>query len=131
MNFSFTAPVGGGNSFVQHDYSGMARQAPAMGNSYVTTSNTCDGASGLGFVFPGGGVNLSGSTLRMMCEGRLNAQAYNALGEHEKAKKVLRVVDEYACSQDEVWAKFAREEGLCKPVTTPATTSTNPAFNSH
>lgn len=101
-----------------------------MGNSYISTSNTCDGASGLGFVFPGGGVNFSSTALRMMCEGRQNAQAHKALGDEAKARTVMRVVDEYACSQDAVWAKLAREEGLCKPDTSPPATSTNRAFNS-
>jgi hypothetical protein len=132
MNFAFTVPAASGPStaFVQHDYSGMPQQAPAMGNSYISTSNGCDGASGLGVVFPGGGVNFSSTALRMMCEGRLNSQAHKALGDEDKARKVMRVVDEYACSQDAVWAKIAREEGLCKPDTAPPATSTNSAFNS-
>lgn len=131
MSFNFITPTGStGLSFVNHDYSGMPQQAPAMGNSYINTSNSCDSASGLGFVFPGGGVNFSSTALRMMCEGRLNSQAHKALGDEDKARKVMRVVDEYACSQDAVWAKIAREEGLCKPDTASATTETNPAFNS-
>ena len=132
MNFAFTTPTTSGPStaFVQHDYSGMPQQAPAMGNSYVNTSNGCDSASGLGFVFPGGGVNFSGTALRMMCEGRLNSQAHKALGDEDKARRVMRVVDEYACSQDAVWAKIAREEGICKPDTAPPATETNSAFNS-
>lgn len=131
MSFNFITPTGStGPSFVNHDYSGMPQQAPAMGNSYINTSNGCDSASGLGFVFPGGGVNFSSTALRMMCEGRLNSQAHKALGDEDKARKVMRVVDEYACSQDAVWAKIAREEGLCKPDTASATTETNPAFNS-
>lgn len=136
MSFNFTSPTGstGSNgtstSFAQHDYSGMPQQAPAMGNSYISTSNTCDGASGLGVVFPGGGVNFSSTALRMMCEGRLNSQAHKALGDEDKARKVMRVVDEYACTQDATWAKIAREEGLCKPDTAPSTTETNPVFNS-
>lgn len=132
MNFAFTVPAASGPStaFVQHDYSGMPQQAPAMGNSYINTSNGCDGASGLGVVFPGGGVNFSGTALRMMCEGRLNSQAHRALGDEDKARRVMRVVDEYACSQDAVWAKLAREEGICKPDTAPPATSTNSAFNS-
>ena len=130
MNFAFTVPGASGPStaFVQHDYSGMPQQAPAMGNSYINTSNGCDGASGLGVVFPGGGVNFSSTALRMMCEGRLNSQAHKALGDEDKARRVMRVVDEYACSQDAVWAKIAREEGLCKPDTAPPATSTTPAF---
>lgn len=132
MSFAFTVPAAPAAPFVQHDYRGMPQQAPAMGNSYVTASNVCDGASGLGFVFPGGGVNLSGSTLRMMCEGRLNSQAYKALGDDDRAKKVMRVVDEYACSQDATWAKLAREEGICKPEEKQAATAPiNPAFNSN
>ncbi len=115
MSFSFTAPATPSASFVQHDYSGMPNNTPAMGNTYVNSSNGCDGAVGASLVLPGFGGSLSASTLRMMCEGRLNAQAHNALGDQEKAKKVLRVVDEYACSQDAAWAKIAREEGLCKP----------------
>ena len=132
MNFAFTVPGASGPStaFVQHDYSGMPQQAPAMGNSYISTSNGCDGASGLGVVFPGGGVNFSSTALRMMCEGRLNSQAHKALGDEDKARRVMRVVDEYACSQDAVWAKIAREEGLCKPDTAPPATPTNSAFNS-
>lgn len=132
MNFAFTTPAASGPStaFVQNDYSGIPRQAPAMGNSYISTSNGCDAASGLGFVFPGGGVNFSGTALRMMCEGRLNSQAHKALGDEDKARKVMRVVDEYACSQDAVWAKIAREEGICKPDTAPPATETNSAFNS-
>lgn len=132
MNFAFTTPAASGPStaFVQNDYSGMPRQAPAMGNSYISTSNGCDSASGLGFVFPGGGVNFSSTALRMMCEGRLNSQAHKALGDEDKARKVMRVVDEYACSQDAVWAKIAREEGICKPDTAPSATEINPAFNS-
>lgn len=132
MNFAFTTPAASGPStaFVQNDYSGIPRQAPAMGNSYISTSNGCDSASGLGFVFPGGGVNFSGTALRMMCEGRLNSQAHKALGDEDKARKVMRVVDEYACSQDAVWAKIAREEGICKPDTAPSATEINPAFNS-
>jgi hypothetical protein len=132
MNFSFTVPAASGTStsFVQHDYSGMPQQAPAMGNSYISTSNTCDGAQGLGVVFPGGGVNFSSTALRMMCEGRLNSQAHKALGDEDKARKVMRVVDEYACTQDATWAKIAREEGLCKPDTTPAATGANPVFSS-
>ncbi len=60
MSFNFITPTGStGLSFVNHDYSGMPQQAPAMGNSYINTSNSCDSASGLGFVFPGGGVNFS------------------------------------------------------------------------
>jgi len=133
MNFAFTIPSASSPStaFVQHDYSGMPQQAPAMGNSYINTSNTCDGASGLGVVFPGGGVNFSSTALRMMCEGRLNSQAHRALGDEDKARKVMRVVDEYACSQDAVWAKIAREEGICKPDTNPPATVTNPAFQSN
>lgn len=130
MSFNFTTPTGPSTSFVNHDYSGMPQQAPAMGNSYISTSNTCDGASGLGVVFPGGGVNFSSTALRMMCEGRLNSQAHKALGDEDKARKVMRVVDEYACTQDATWAKIAREEGLCKPDTAPSTTETNPVFNS-
>ncbi len=133
MNFAFTVPTASGpsTSFVNHDYSGLSRQAPAMGNSYVNTSNGCDGAQGLGFVFPGGGVNFSSTALRMMCEGRLNSQAHKALGDEDRAKKVMRVVDEYACSQDAVWAKLSREEGICKQDTSPPATSTNPAFQSN
>lgn len=133
MNFAFTVPGAAvpSTTFVSHDYSGTPQQAPAMGNSYINTSNGCDSASGLGFVFPGGGVNLSGTALRMMCEGRLNSQAHKALGDEDKARKVMRVVDEYACSQDAVWAKIAREEGLCKPDTAPPVTQTNPVFNSN
>lgn len=133
MNFAFTVPGAAAPStaFVSHDYSGMPQQAPAMGNSYINTSNGCDSAAGLGFVFPGGGVNFSGTALRMMCEGRLNSQAHKALGDEDKARKVMRVVDEYACSQDAVWAKIAREEGICKPDTAPPATQTNPAFNSN
>lgn len=116
--------------FVNHDYSGTPQQAPAMGNSYISTSNGCDGAQGLGFVFPGGGVNFSSTALRMMCEGRLNSQAHKALGDEDKARKVMRVVDEYACSQDAVWAKIAREEGICKPETAQPATNTNHAFSS-
>jgi len=132
MNFTFTVPTetGPNTSFVNHDYSGMPRQAPAMGNSYINTSNGCDGAQGLGFVFPGGGVNFSSTALRMMCEGRLNSQAHKALGDEDRAKKVMRVVDEYACTQDSTWAKIAREEGICKPDTAPPATSTNSAFSS-
>jgi len=132
MNFTFTTPAATGPStaFVQHDYSGMPRQAPAMGNSYISTSNTCDSATGIGVVFPVGGINFSRMALRMMCEGRLNSQAHKALGDEDKARKMMRVVDEYACTQDSTWAKIAREEGICKPDTTPPATSTNPAFNS-
>ncbi len=132
MNFAFTVPGASGPStaFVSHDYSGMPHQAPAMGNSYISTSNGCDGASGFGVVFPGGGVNFSSTALRMMCEGRLNSQAHKALGDEDKARRVMRVVDEYACSQDAVWAKIAREEGICKPDTAPPATETNSAFNS-
>lgn len=132
MNFAFTVPTTSGPSttFVQHDYKGVPQQVPAMGNSYISTSNGCDGASGLGFVFPGGGINFSTTALRMMCEGRLNSQAHKILGDEDRARRVMRVVDEYACTQDATWAKLAQEEGICKPSKEVNTvSSTNPTFD--
>lgn len=134
MNFSFTSPAGSTGpsmSFVQHDYGGMPNNTPAMGNSYISTSNSCDGAVGASLVLPGFGGSVSAAKLRMMCEGRLNAQAHKALGQEAKAQLTMEVVQEYACEEDSTWAKIARKKGLCAPADeTAAVAQTNPAFNS-
>ncbi|HXK62107.1 MAG TPA: hypothetical protein PLP42_19650 [Acidobacteriota bacterium] len=137
MSFNFTSPAGstGSNgtstSFVQHDYSGVPNNTPAMGNSYISTSNSCDGAVGASLVLPGFGGSVSAATLRMMCEGRLNSQAHKALGQEDKARLTMEVVQEYACEEDAKWAKIARKKGLCAPADEAAAVAqTNPAFNS-
>lgn len=131
MSFNFTAPSGPSTAFVNHDYSGMPNNTPAMGNSYISTSNSCDGAVGASLVLPGFGGSVSAATLRMMCEGRLNAQAHKALGQEVKAQLTMEVVQEYACEEDAKWAKIARKKGLCAPADeTTAVAQTNPAFNS-
>lgn len=134
MSFNFTSPAGSTSpsmSFVQHDYSGMPNNTPAMGNSYISTSNSCDGAVGASLVLPGFGGSVSAATLRMMCEGRLNSQAHKALGQEDKARLTMEVVQEYACEEDAKWAKIARKKGLCEPADeATAIAQTNPAFNS-
>ncbi len=134
MSFNFTSPTGTNGtstSFVQHDYSGMPNNTPAMGNSYISTSNSCDGAVGASLVLPGFGGSVSAATLRMMCEGRLNSQAHKALGQEDKARLTMEVVQEYACEEDAKWAKIARKKGLCAPADeATAVAQTNPAFNS-
>ena len=131
MSFNFTAPTGPSMSFVQHDYGGMPNNTPAMGNSYISTSNSCDGAVGASLVLPGFGGSVSAATLRMMCEGRLNSQAHKALGQEDKARLTMEVVQEYACEEDAKWAKIARKKGLCAPADeATAVAQTNPAFNS-
>ena len=134
MSFNFTTPTGStgpSTSFVQHDYSGMPNNTPAMGNSYISTSNSCDGAVGASLVLPGFGGSVSAATLRMMCEGRLNSQAHKALGQEDKARLTMEVVQEYACEEDAKWAKIARKKGLCAPADeATAVAQTNPAFNS-
>lgn len=134
MSFNFTTPLGSTSpsaSFVQHDYSGMPNNTPAMGNSYISTSNSCDGAVGASLALPGFGGSVSAATLRMMCEGRLNSQAHKALGQEDKARLTMEVVQEYACEEDAKWAKIARKKGLCAPADeATAVAQTNPAFNS-
>lgn len=131
MSFNFTTPTGPSTSFVNHDYSGMPNNTPAMGNSYISTSNSCDGAVGASLVLPGFGGSVSAATLRMMCEGRLNSQAHKALGQEDKARLTMEVVQEYACEEDAKWAKIARKKGLCAPADeATAVAQTNPAFNS-
>lgn len=134
MTFNFTTPTtpaGPSTSFVRHDYSGLPNNTPAMGNSYISTSNVCDGAVGITLALPGFGGGLSAAKLRMMCEGRLNAQAHKALGQEAKAKLTMEVVQEYACEEDATWAKIARKKGLCAPAEEAETVAqTNPAFNS-
>ena len=133
MSFNFTAPPTSAPSakFVNHDYSGMPNNTPAMGNSYISTSNSCDGAVGISLALPGFGGGLSAAKLRMMCEGRLNAQAHKALGQEAKAQLTMEVVQEYACEEDSTWAKIARKKGLCAPADeATAVAQTNPAFNS-
>ena len=67
----------------------------------------------------------------MMCEGRLNAQAHNALGQTEKARLTMEVVQEFACEENATWAKIARKKGLCAPADElTAVAQTNPAFKS-
>jgi len=107
--------------YVTHDYSGMPNNTPAMGNTSIFTSNTCDGATSLGGVGPGVGVTFSTTFLRMMCEGRLNAQVHNTIGSPDKAKMTMSVVDEYACTQDATWARIARAKGLCVSEDSPPT----------
>lgn len=133
MSFNFTAPPTSAPSatFVNHDYSGMPNNTPAMGNSYISTSNSCDGAVGISLALPGFGGGLSAAKLRMMCEGRLNAQAHKALGQEAKAQLTMEVVQEYACEEDSTWAKIARKKGLCAPADeATAVAQTNQAFNS-
>lgn len=133
MNFSFTQAPGSTSpaySFVKSEYTGP-NNTPAMGNSYISTSNICDSGTGLGLALPGFGGQLSISQLRMMCEGRLNAQAHNALGQTEKARLTMEVVQEFACEENATWAKIARKKGLCAPAEeSAAVTKPNPAFNS-
>lgn len=134
MNFTFApspSATGPSTAFVNHDYSGMPNNTPAMGNSYISTSNSCDGAVGISLALPGFGGGLSAAKLRMMCEGRLNAQAHKALGQEAKAQLTMEVVQEYACEEDSTWAKIARKKGLCAPADeATAVAQTNPAFNS-
>ena len=67
----------------------------------------------------------------MMCEGRLNAQTHKVLGQEEKARLTMEVVQEFACEENSTWAKIARKKGLCAPVDEPtAVAQTNPAFKS-
>ena len=132
MTFNFTDPSSPSLSYVNHDYSGMPNNTPSLGNSYISTSNSCDGAVGASLVLPGFGGSVSVSTLRMMCEGRLNSQAHKALGQEDKARLTMEVVQEYACEEDAKWAKIARKKGLCAPIeeSTPVA-QTNPVFNSN
>ena len=134
MNFTFApspSATGPSTAFVNHDYSGVPNNTPAMGNSYISTSNSCDGAVGISLALPGFGGGLSAAKLRMMCEGRLNAQAHKALGQEAKAQLTMEVVQEYACEEDSTWAKIARKKGLCAPADeATAVAQTNPAFNS-
>lgn len=133
MSFNFTTPTGStgpSTSFVNHDYSGMPNNTPAMGNSYISTSNTCDGAASAAVVAPGFGISFSASALRMLCEGRLNSQAHKALGQEDKARLTMEVVQEFACEENATWAKIARKKGLCAPADeATAVAQTNPAFN--
>lgn len=132
MTFNFTDPSSPSLSYVNHDYSGMPNNTPAMGNSYISTNNTCDGAASASVVAPGFGLSFSASALRMMCEGRLNSQAHKALGQEDKARLTMEVVQEYACEEDAKWAKIARKKGLCAPAEeATAVAQTNPAFNSN
>lgn len=152
MNFSFTSPAGGGTggggesssggtsggstggpatAYVQHDYSGMPNNTPSLGSTAFSIMN-CDGAAGAQFVAPGFGASFNVSVLRMMCEGRANAATHKALGNEDKARLTMKVVDEFACTQNADWAKIARAEGLCKPEEKAVTAAqTNPAFNSN
>ena len=134
LNFTFTpspSATSPSTAFVQHDYGSMPNNTPAMGNSYISTSNSCDGAVGASLVLPGFGGSVSAAKLRMMCEGRLNAQAHKALGQEAKAQLTMEVVQEYACEEDSTWAKIARKKGLCAPADeATAVAQTNPAFNS-
>ena len=133
MNFNFTAPpssTGLTNSFTKSEYTGP-NNTPSLGNSYISTSNICDSGSGGGIALPGFAGQLTFSQLRMMCEGRLNAQAHNALGQTEKARLTMEVVQEFACEENATWAKIARKKGLCAPAEeSAADTKSNPAFNS-
>lgn len=130
MTFNFTAPAGPSTAFAYHDYGNLPKNTPAM-STYVNTSNICDGAVGISLALPGFGGGLSAAKLRMMCEGRLNAQAHKALGQEAKAQLTMEVVQEYACEEDSTWAKIARKKGLCAPADeTAAIAQTNPAFNS-
>lgn len=131
MTFNFTDPSSPSLSYVNHDYSGMPNNTPAMGNSYISTNNTCDGAASASVVAPGFGLSFSASALRMMCEGRLNSQTHKALGQEDKARLTMEVVQEYACEEDAKWAKIARKKGLCAPADeATAVAQTNPVFNS-
>ena len=131
MTFNFTAPSGPSTSFVNHDYSNVPNNTPSLGNSYISTSNLCDSGSGAGIAFPGFAGQFTISQLRMMCEGRLNAQAHKALGQEDKARLTMEVVQEFACEENATWAKIARKKGLCAPADEPtAMAQTNPAFNS-
>jgi len=134
MTFNFTAPAGGGTgngggsgggtsgggtggpatAYVQHDYSGMPNNTPSLGSTAFSIYN-CDGAAGAQGVAPGFGLSFNVSVLRMMCEGRANAATHKALGNEDKARLTMKVVDEFACTQNSDWAKIARAEGLCKP----------------
>ena len=131
MNFTFApspSATGPSTAFVNHDYSGVPNNTPAMGNSYISTSNSCDGAVGISLALPGFGGGLSAAKLRMMCEGRLNAQAHKALGQEAKAQLTMEVVQEYACEEDSTWAKIARKKGLCEPADEPKATASAPAI---
>ena len=131
MTFNFTAPSGPSTAFVNHDYSNVPNNTPSLGNSYISTSNLCDSGSGAGIALPGFAGQFTISQLRMMCEGRLNAQAHKALGQEDKARLTMEVVQEFACEENATWAKIARKKGLCAPADEPtAMAQTNPAFKS-
>lgn len=152
MTFNFTAPAAGGGTgngggsgggtsgngtggpattYVQHDYSGVPNNTPSLGSNAFSIYN-CDGAAGAQGVAPGFGLSFNVSVLRMMCEGRANAATHKALGNEDKARLTMKVVDEFACTQNSDWAKIARAEGLCKPEEkTASSAQPNPAFNSN
>ena len=105
-NGSTPAPAA---SELKVDYGGKINNVPALSNTYVSTSNTCDGYTGITAAIAGGGFGLNFASKRMHCELRLSGMAYQAMGNQIKAEKMIDYSVLLLCKEDSAFAKIADE----------------------
>lgn len=110
------------------DNGGKINNVPALSNTYVSTSNTCDGYTGLTAAIAGGGFGLNFASQRTFCELRLAGMAYQAMNETTKAVRMIDLSVQLLCKADSNLAKLAVEE--CKVVQEKAPDEPNRAFQS-
>jgi hypothetical protein len=110
------------------DNGGKINNVPALSNTYVSTSNTCDGYTGLTAAIAGGGFGLNFASQRTFCELRLAGMAYQAMNEPVKAVRMIDLSVQLLCKSDSNLAKLAVEE--CKEVPEKAPDAPNPAYQS-
>lgn len=109
------------------DNGGKINNVPSLANTYVSTSNTCDGYTGFTAALAGGGFGLNFASQRTFCELRLMGMAYQAMNEPVKAIRMIDLGFQLLCKENSNLAKIAEE---CKEAQEKAPDAPNPAYQS-
>ncbi len=109
------------------DNGGKINNVPSLANTYVSTSNTCDGYTGFTAALAGGGFGLNFASQRTFCELRLMGMAYQAMNEPVKAIRMIDLGFQLLCKENSNLAKIAEE---CKEAQEKAPDAPNRAFQS-